>query len=68
MVEGKKDVLSFKDFYQSLKDSEKTVLRDMIIKECGISYPTFYSKLNKGNYSSLEKREIEKLAAQTFYW
>jgi len=68
MEEEKLDMLSFKEFYQQLKESEKTKLRDDIIKECGISYPSFYSKLSKGNYGSLEKREIEILSKRKFQW
>lgn len=68
MVPEKKKTLTFKEFYQSLKETDKTVLRDDIIRECGISYPTFYSKLNKGNYTNLEKKEIERLSKQTFQW
>lgn len=68
-MEGEKiDMLSFKEFYRLLKESEKTRLRDDIIRNCGISYPSFYSKLNKGNYTTLEKREIESLSRRRFQW
>lgn len=68
MNEKKKVILSFKDFYQGLDNTDKTEVRNQIIQQCGISYPTFYSKLNKGNYSGLEKREIERICGQQFHW
>jgi len=65
---SKSEVLTFKDYYQSLEDLQKTKLRDEILKECGISYPSFYSKLNKKNYTNLEKKEIERICDLRFLW
>ncbi len=64
----KKLELSFKEYYQSLEEEPKIQLRNVILNECGISYSTFYAKLNKQNFSNLEKKEIERICEESFMW
>ncbi len=59
---------TFKNYYHSLDDAEKVEIRDTILRECGISYPTFYSKLNRENYSILERKAIERICEISFNW
>ena len=35
----------FKDYYDNLADSTKETVRNRILEESGMSYPTFYYKL-----------------------
>jgi len=60
--------MTFGDYYQSLERERKTSLKNEIMKNFGVSYPTFYSKLCRGNYSPLEKKEIERLCEMSFNW
>lgn len=60
--------ITFKSYYQSLTEEKKKELREKVIAECGISYPTFYSKLQRGNYSFLEQKEIMKICQMEFIW
>lgn len=60
--------ITFRDYYHSLDNSNRTALKCEIMKNFGISYPTFYSKLSRGKYSPLEKNEIERLCGRTFIW
>ena len=60
--------ISFKDYYQSLTEDKKKELREKVIAGCGISYPTFYSKLQRGNYSFLEQKEIMNICQMEFTW
>lgn len=64
----KKGQSTFKEYYQSLGDELKIELRNEILNECGISYSTFYAKVNKQNFSTLEKKEIERICDNRFDW
>lgn len=66
--QNKLEEMTFGSYYQSLDKEHKTSLKNNIMENFGISYPTFYSKLSRGNYSPLEKKEIERLCGMTFTW
>lgn len=51
----------FKDYYDSLSDVDKETVRNLILSESGMSYPTFYYKLRNGTFKPLELRLINKI-------
>lgn len=51
----------FKDYYDSLSDTDKETIRNRILSESGMSYPTFYYKLRNGTFKPLELRLITKI-------
>lgn len=51
----------FKDYYDSLSDADKETVRNLILSESGMSYPTFYYKLRNGTFKPLELRLINKI-------
>ena len=57
--------MTFKDYYQSLDEERKKAVRDQFLVASGISYPTFYSKLTRENYSLLERRALETICQTT---
>ncbi len=59
---------TFKKYYYSLEEKTKILIRDAILVKCGISYPTFYSKLNRNKYSLLERKAIEEVCGVSFEW
>lgn len=60
--------MTFKDYYQSLSEEMKKKVRDTFIIESGISYPTFYSKMTRENYSLLERKSLENICQTNFNW
>lgn len=60
--------MTFKGYYQSLDEETKKQVRNNFLEGSGISYPTFYSKLTRENYSLLERRLLEKICQTTFDW
>lgn len=60
--------MTFKDYYQSLNEELKKLVRNQFLEESGVSYPTFYSKLTRENYTLLERRALEKICQTTFKW
>lgn len=49
--EQKMSKMVFKDYYSSLCNVEKEILRNAIMAESGMSYPTFYYKLRNDSLS-----------------
>lgn len=60
--------LTFVDYYKSLLLPEQKRIREQFIRETGIAYPTFYSKMKRNNYSLLERKTLENLCDQSFSW
>jgi len=60
--------MTFKDYYQSLDEEMKKEVRNNFLEGSGISYPTFYSKLTRENYSLLERKLLETICQTTFIW
>ena len=56
------DKTAFEHFYNEQTLEEKRRIRDRFLSEAGLSYPSFYAKRARGNFSPLE---IEKLAEIT---
>lgn len=51
----------FKDYYDNLADSTKEAVRNRILEESGMSYPTFYYKLRNNTFKPLELKLIKKV-------
>lgn len=64
----KTEKMTFKDYYQSLDEELKKLVRNQFLEESGISYPTFYSKLTRENYTPLERRALEAICQTNFIW
>lgn len=54
----------FKDYYDTLSDTDKENLRNLIITESGISYTTFYYKLRNNSFKPLEEKLINRIIAK----
>ncbi len=57
----------FKDYYDTLSDTDKENLRNLIITESGISYTTFYYKLRNNAFKPLEEKLINRIIAQKLH-
>ena len=42
----------------------KTTFREKVMKRCGISYPGFMSKMQRNNWTKLEREAIEEIIRQ----
>lgn len=51
----------FKDHYDNLADSDKETVRNRILSESGMSYPTFYYKLKHNTFKPLELKLINNI-------
>ena len=51
----------FKDYYDNMADSTKETVRNRILEESGMSYPTFYYKLRNNTFKPLELKLIKKV-------
>ena len=59
--EQKMSKMVFKDYYSSLCNVEKEILRNAIMAESGMSYPTFYYKLRNDSSKPLELKFIDNI-------
>lgn len=59
--------MTFKDYYQSLDEEMKKEVRNNFLEGSGISYPTFYSKLTRENYSLLERKTFRNDMSNNIY-
>lgn len=57
----KSQQMVFKDYYDNLADSTKETVRNRILEESGMSYPTFYYKLRNNTFKPLELKLIKKV-------
>lgn len=51
----------FRDQYNKLTKLQKNELRERVIKESGISFPTFYYKLRTDSFKPLEMKLINDI-------
>lgn len=51
----------FKDYYGNLSDNSKEEVRNRILSESGMSYPTFYHKLRQNTFKPLEQKMINHI-------
>ena len=58
------EVKIFKDWYDSLTLEERKEFRTVFLKETGLLYPSFYSKLARSKFSLLEQRFIQEYAGE----
>lgn len=57
---------SFLEYYSEVNSAEKKRIRDSFIKESGLSYPSWYSKLARKNFTPLEMKCLEELCGKSF--
>ncbi len=62
----KSNRIAFIEYYFTLSPKEKQRVRDEFLKSSGISYPTWYSKLNRNNFSILEMKELSRICNLEF--
>ena len=58
--------ISFKDYFDSLPTEESNVVRDQMLRSSGISYPSFYGKLQSGKWKPLELKELGRITNKEF--
>lgn len=58
--------ISFKDYFDSLPTEESNVVRDEMLRSSGISYPSFYGKLQSGKWKPLELKELGRITNKEF--
>jgi len=58
--------ISFKDYFDSLPTEESNVVRDEMLRSSGISYPSFYGKLQSGKWKPLELKELCRITNKEF--
>jgi hypothetical protein len=67
-VVEKSKKMTFRDYYKSLDEEQKREVRDKYLAASGMSFPTFYSKLRRGNYTLLEQKAIESICETSLDW
>lgn len=58
--------ISFKDYFDSLPTEESNIVRDEMLRSSGISYPSFYGKLQSGKWKPLELKELGRITNKEF--
>lgn len=53
----------FKDYYVGLNEKEKVEIRSLIMARSGMSYATFYYKLQNDAFKPLELELIDKIVS-----
>jgi len=66
-MEKKTVPVTFKDYYGSLSDSEKKIVREKYLGESGVSVPTFYFKVRNESFSPLEIQALERICQMSFF-
>lgn len=59
--EEKLQEMSFRNYYSELTDDKKEEIRNAILSESGMSYPTFYYKLRNNSFKPLEIKMINEI-------
>lgn len=49
------------DYFQSLSKDEKIKFRNKVLEETGISYPSFYNKMNRNTWRKAEAATIKDI-------
>lgn len=62
---AEKPKVTFKDFYKSLNREKQREIRDGFLMESDVSYPAFYAKLRRNNFSKLELKALKKIIGNT---
>ena len=53
--------MAFRDYYIALSDKEKEEVRNLIMSQSGMSYPTFYYKLRNNAFKPLEVKLSDEI-------
>lgn len=59
------DKMVFTDYYNTLPDKDKETVRNEVLSQSGMSYPTFYYKLRNNSFKPLELKLIEKIVSSS---
>lgn len=57
---------SFLEYYSEVNSAEKKRIRDSFIVESGLSYPSWYSKLARKNFTLIEMKCLEDICGKSF--
>lgn len=57
----KTTLMAIIDYWTELTKKQRTELRNRILAETGISYPSFYAKLKKSSFTLCEEKVITKI-------
>lgn len=49
------------DYWNTLGEEQRAVFREEVMKETGISYPTFYRKIKNNSFNLSETKVIKSL-------
>ena len=49
------------DYYKTLSEEQRAKFREEVMKETGISYPTFYYKIKNNSFNLSETKVIKSL-------
>lgn len=59
----KLDRMVFKQYYYALSEKERLEVRNLILARSGMSYPTFYHKLQHDAFKPLEIELIDNIVS-----
>lgn len=60
--------MTFRDYYMEQPLERKKMIRDKFLQFSGLSFPAWYTKLNRRNYSKLEQGTLESICETEFNW
>lgn len=49
------------DYWKTLDEEQRSVFREEVMKETGISYPTFYYKIRNNSFNMSETKVIKSI-------
>lgn len=61
LIISEDDFIPFREWYDSLDNSDKRKFRDELIRVSGMQFPTFYSKLRRNFFSPLEIKAMSEI-------
>lgn len=60
--------MTFRDYYMAQSLERKKMIREKFLQISGLSFPAWYTKLNRRNYSKLEQGTLEGICETEFDW
>ena len=58
------DIVKYYKSLDSRRNGEKTQCREKVQERCGMGYPCFMSKMQRDNWTKLEREAIEEIIHQ----
>jgi len=62
----KKQKIGFISYYHALDLIEKKRIRDEFLKETELSYPAWFTKIRRNNFSPLERKALQNICNTKF--